>query len=364
MDFINEINHTAKKTTRIFYFDVLRVIACLAVIMLHASASYVTSSDLDSFNFWIGNFFDSVSRIGVPIFVMISGALMLDENYDFSVKKLLEHIIKIIVFYVFWSAAYSIIDNIVFPIITNRSVNLKSVILAFIYGHYHLWFCFMIIGLYLLVPLLRLWIKKQNKKFIGYFLILAFLFDFLFPQIIRILGYYTNKFNFINEMLNNVNLKYVTGYLPYFILGWYLHNFDFKHKKVIYLLGVFGLCFTFLMTYIFSKTTGMLITEYSNLSINVLLQTTALFITIKSIYDEHITDTTRKFDKSILFISKNSLGVYAIHAGIISLCYTAINKLHLNYAIVNIIGIFLIAFTISLLASFLIRKISFLKKIV
>ena len=364
MDFIDDVNIKAKKSTWIFYFDVLRVIACLAVIMIHTSAHYVTGSDLGSFNFWAGNFFDSISRIGVPIFVMISGALMLDENYDFSIKKLLGHIIKIIVFYVFWSAVYSIVGNIVVPIIKNRSINIKSVILAFISGSYHLWFCFMIIGLYLLVPLLRLWIKKQNKKFIEYFLILAFLFNFLLPQIIRILGYYTDKFNFINEMMDKVNLKYVMGYIPYFILGWYLHNFEFKYKKTLYLLGVFGLCFTVLMTYIFSKTTGRLITEYSNLSINVLLQTTALFVAIKSIYGKHITNTTPKFDKSILFISKNSLGVYAIHAEIITLCYVAIKTLPLYYAIINIICIFIIALTISLLASFLIRKIPLLKNIV
>ncbi len=67
---------------RIFYIDMLRVVACIFVVMIHSSATYVVK-DIGSFNFWIGNFLDSISRSGVPIFIMISGALMLDENYSF-----------------------------------------------------------------------------------------------------------------------------------------------------------------------------------------------------------------------------------------------------------------------------------------
>lgn len=75
-----------RSKNRIFYLDILRVIACLSVIMIHSSAEYVTN-DIGSFNFWIGNLFDSLTRIGVPIFVMISGALMLDKNYQYETKK-------------------------------------------------------------------------------------------------------------------------------------------------------------------------------------------------------------------------------------------------------------------------------------
>ena len=56
---------------RCYYLDVLRVLACLAVIMIHSSASYL-SVDVNSFGFWIGNIMDSLSRFAVPIFVMIS----------------------------------------------------------------------------------------------------------------------------------------------------------------------------------------------------------------------------------------------------------------------------------------------------
>ena len=88
------------KSNRIVYMDVLRVIACFSVIMIHSSAQYVVK-DIGSFNFWVGNIFDGLARIGVPLFIMISGALMLDKNYQFSTQKIIKHIIRMIVFLFF-----------------------------------------------------------------------------------------------------------------------------------------------------------------------------------------------------------------------------------------------------------------------
>ena len=58
------------KSNRIVYLDVLRVIACFSVIMVHSCAQYFVK-DIGSFNFWVGNIFDGLARIGVPLFIMI-----------------------------------------------------------------------------------------------------------------------------------------------------------------------------------------------------------------------------------------------------------------------------------------------------
>lgn len=87
---------------RIYDLDVLRTLACCAVVMIHASAQYA-SNDVGTLNFFIGNFWDSLSRFAVPVFVR-----------------------------------------------------------SFFSGSFHLWFCYMIVGLYLILPLLRLWVKREN----------------------------------------------------------------------------------------------------------------------------------------------------------------------------------------------------------
>ena len=75
-----------KQNQRKLYLDLLRIIAISAVVMIHVSASYVTNAN-SLLDFTVGNIFDSVSRLGVPLFLMISGALILDENKEFNCKK-------------------------------------------------------------------------------------------------------------------------------------------------------------------------------------------------------------------------------------------------------------------------------------
>jgi surface polysaccharide O-acyltransferase-like enzyme len=59
------------------HLDLLRAIACLSVVMIHVSAEYVVRGSAGA-DFWLGNLLDSLSRAGVPLFVMISGAAKCD----------------------------------------------------------------------------------------------------------------------------------------------------------------------------------------------------------------------------------------------------------------------------------------------
>ena len=66
---------------RLVYMDWLRVLATIAVVTIHVSAGYVSMLDASNVSRWMaGNFYDSFSRASVPIFVMISGALLLREQ--------------------------------------------------------------------------------------------------------------------------------------------------------------------------------------------------------------------------------------------------------------------------------------------
>ena len=75
---------------RILYLDVLRIFAALMVVMIHVSAQYVNNMSNNLTDFMIGNVFDSLSRVAVPIFAMISGAVMLDESKQYSTKDFLK----------------------------------------------------------------------------------------------------------------------------------------------------------------------------------------------------------------------------------------------------------------------------------
>lgn len=96
---IEQKNALAKKQ-RIIYFDVLRIAATLGVMLLHISSQNWSVTNVTSFQWQTFNFFDSIVRWTVPIFVMISGALFLDR--DISIGKIFKNnIFRIITAFLF-----------------------------------------------------------------------------------------------------------------------------------------------------------------------------------------------------------------------------------------------------------------------
>ena len=86
---------------RNLYLDYLRIMATVAVITLHVAAQNWSNVNITSYEWKVFNIVDSAVRWGVPIFVMISGALMLDNDRVLSVKKLYgQKILRIIIAFV------------------------------------------------------------------------------------------------------------------------------------------------------------------------------------------------------------------------------------------------------------------------
>lgn len=345
---------------RIFYLDVIRATACLGVILLHTSAGFV-SNDIGSSNFWVGNIINGSVRFTVPVFIMISGAVLLDDKYDFYWNKHISHVKKLIMFLLFWNTVYCIIFNIAIPNREGIPLDIESIASTLILGFFHLWYIYMIIGLYLIVPLLRCWISKRNITYVKYFLVLAFIFSFLLNQIAEIGCYYSDTFTYIRTLLNNkVQIRYVGGYTAYMILGWYLNNYDLKNNGIAYLVGFLASLFGIVGTYIISTTLEKPLQLYSNMFVNVLLQSIAVFVFIKKSFpnSKHIDSSMRR---CVSFVSKYSLGIYAIHAGI--LLQTA-RYIHVDSAILHIPLVFIIVTILSIISSYLLSKIPILKRFV
>ena len=344
---------------RVYYLDILRVLACIAVIMIHASGDYVLDN-FGSSNFMIGNVLDSLSRIGVPIFVMISGSLLLDENHICTKEKQFYRIKRMSLFFFFWSCIYTLLFDVLFPLMQGNNISLSKIVSGFIIGHYHLWYIYLLIGLYLILPLLRLWVYIKNINYIKYFMFLAVLFNFIFPQTINIGLYFTGKFALFNNILNLINISYVGGYTLYFILGWYLYNNDIKHTRLFYFLGILSLLYEVVMTHFLSVYFNKPIQMYDNLSINVLLQSIMVFIFIKSKYQSY----NGKQSNFIRVLSKYSLGVYAIHAAILDVIRFYSDFLKDYNAFIVIILMLLLSLIGSLIISILMSKVKVLRKYV
>jgi len=323
--------------TRMYHLDLLRAIACLSVVMIHVSAEFVIRGNSGP-AFWLGALADSLARAGVPLFVMISGALMLDESYEFTKKKWLGHIVRMAVFYAFWQIVCGLIGS----------------------PTYHLWFVPMIVCMYLLLPLLRLWVKERNVRSVEGFLAAAAVLLFIIPQITEIMIREMDGNGFLRGFLDDLNVAYCVRYVVYFILGWYL-NRGVRHWKLVCGLGIFGVCLTFAGT-----CAATLLLEmnsypfYRNFTVNVLLHSVAIFVLCRMRFAQP-GNTNGLVHKAVCCIGKYSLGIYAVHLFIISRLMPVLGGLHVA---VSLPLIFVLTLVLSAVISMIFHRVPFLKKII
>jgi len=354
---MQQIDRTKAGGGRLFYFDIIRAAACLMVVMIHVSGCFLVNADgkLDL----LAHVFNSLSRPGVPLFVMISGALMLDEQYVFTKEKLIGHILKMVWFYLFWSAGYCFVFYVGGGLIDGEPVKLAEVIWRIVCGHGHLWFVPMIICLYALVPLLRLWVSRQNRRYVEYFMLLSAVFAFVIPQAAQLLACIDPAFVRIWELINNFYMNYPIGYTPYFVLGWYLRNQELCNRKILYALGIAGIAVTVLGTFCTFEQAGERI-FYDPFSLNVLLYTILIFVGCKSRFGaKQYADTLP--GRSIKLIARCSLGIYALHLAFIGVMLRLFGSVS---SVIAVPVIFVLAFAGSLMGSLVMGKIPFLRKFV
>lgn len=206
--------------------DFLRVLAAFMVVVLHVSVPYVTDNiESPNLYFTIGNFFDSITRISVPIFIMLSGSFLLDnpnnKEYKVFYKKTLK---KIILPTLIWSLIYCIYSILleIFKGITGTDANFLVPFLNWVNGEpfYHLWYMYMIIGLYLVTPVIisiKDDIGDNNTFKLGWVLILLGIIisatsKLFWPiQFVEYLGYFILGYSLRKYYISNYirPLKYI-----------------------------------------------------------------------------------------------------------------------------------------------------------
>lgn len=338
---------------RIDYFDFLRTIAIFFVILIHCTAPEFTSLPINSRSWLASNVFESISRFAVPIFVMISGALNLSKDRDIKTffKK---NVLKIAIILFSWNLIYSVIG-------LAQGSSLSTFVYSLIAGHYHLWFLYMLLGLYILTPFLKTMLSDQKR--IKLFLIISFLFGIALPGLANILNilpyHFTNVVGSgLDRILNIVGFGNLIGYSFYYVLGYYLHfnNLKPKTRKILYSAGAICIFFTFFATWGASIITHTPNVKFLiDLAINNAVISAAIFV-----FAKHHTFKTC-ISKVLIRISKYSLGIYVTHAIILEniLIYLPSMPIALDIVVKAIS-----CFVICLVLVFCLQKIPFLKKIV
>lgn len=269
---------------RTVYLDIIRVIACIMVIVMHAPIPGIGEESHGAFLVLISY----LTVPSVPLFFMVSGALLLPCKKEITaVNYLKKRIGKVAGPTIVFSLFYMIVD---------KSLNCISVLsIPFsTQGHGILWFMYTLIGLYLLVPIISPWIRQISKKELEMYLLLWGIAQ-CYPYLSLCLE--------INISSTGI-LYYFTGYVGYFLLGYYFNRYPVSFKLLL------PLAILMLPLPLLNKIFDWGLDFYSAfwyLSAPVTIMTTTWFIGLKRLCETFV------FNIRLSTISNLSFGIYLIH---------------------------------------------------
>ena len=328
--------------------------AIIAVVILHESAQRFYVS-FPSQEWEVRMVYDSLVRWGVPVFIMISGALFLDKEKTFSITKLYtKNILRIVSAYLFWSIIYNFYTF-------SRDDTFIDLFLGVVKGPLHLWFLKMLLGLYIVVPILRS--ITSNKRIETYFLFLAFITSFIIPLLIEFFQLYDkDKSTILKSLVNSFYLNLAVGYSGYFILGHFLNTYTLSAtlKRVIYVFGFLSFIIVLLCTHTLSHKIGAPQTIlYSNLKPFTLFESMAIFIIVK----DRIKIVPIQFKRHLILLSKLTFSIYLIHMMVIMILKKILTQELFDNNILLYIPCFtIVVLFISTALSFMLSKIPIIRK--
>ena len=286
--------------------DLIRTFAIVLVIVLHASTETVTVFNQMSPEgvtlWWTTNIYDSLARPAVPLFIMLSGMLLLqpaklNESLGVFFKKRLN---RIALPFVFWGIAYFAWRAFV----NGETLTTNSIVQGVLTGPYnHFWFLYLIVGLYLLTPVLRVLVAYIKRRTFSFLMILWFVGTAIVP----LLGLFS-------DYSLNANVFIITGWLGYFLLGAYFLKTRVR-PIILYTIMTLGYTWTIIGTYLIVGTIGEHVSQffYDAASFSMIGASVALFLLLSMVSSHTLEERFPRGNRVLRLISQNTIPIYLFH---------------------------------------------------
>lgn len=347
--------------------DLLRLLAIYAIIAQHSSGGFLIYNAFNNGKEWWmhGLFYGSFFKWASAIFVMISGVYMLEEKRSENIWSFLKQRFKrVIIPFIAWVFIYKIIEDPNAVIETNGLV-FFSYLVDIISGNveYHLWFIYMLSVLYIITPLLSIFVNKAPKHVVYYMLGVWFLMNFIPNFLGGILG-----INFGANYYLEFN-----KFSGYYILGYILKDVTVNKSWKLFIPFILIGFINFIGTYYLSFSKGA--NDYfflERFSITNMANAILLFVIFNSIKWNKYLTTNSLVKKWIIQISLFSYGIYLNHVLILHIIrsgdygFQIIAYKFLDKSIDPLYGIpivLIITILISSLLAYILSKIPLIKRI-
>ncbi|MBR4447966.1 acyltransferase [Methanobrevibacter sp.] len=302
------------QSKRIFYYDVLRALAIIGIVFCHASIVFVLTG-INNPDFYISAFFDCFREFSIPVFVMLSGALLINKKDSLKTffKKRLS---RIFIPFLFWVVIYIVYSSL----FVTHGFDLSYSIDVFFGTSSTLgvafWFIWMITIAYILIFIINQTIsfglKKDDafdKKFIN------------FLTIISLIYFVIVQFHLFNPYPSKIT--YFISFMAYIIIGYFIANNNYLESKIPAnrLAIITGILFiaTYLY-YIFGYVVPMSqshnhFTALGYFNLTILFMSVNFFLMFKFLSKANYMDNleNNSLGKAFTYISNYSFGIYLAH---------------------------------------------------
>ena len=179
---------------RLLWPDLIRALAIALVVAVHVSGQILNNGyyTVKPIAWWFALAVNGIGRCGVPLFFMISGALLLGKANEPISTFFRKRASRIGIAFIVWSMVYLIIVSVRthVPLTPAKYFGILATP-----AYYHPWFFYSIIGLYLLVPVFR-FLDANGMKYVSIFWLCSIPVLFMLHKVysFTIQGNFTNIF--------------------------------------------------------------------------------------------------------------------------------------------------------------------------
>lgn len=171
------MNKEKSKSERIVYYDILNILACFCVILLHCNGmAHVYSNNR---GWYISLIFECIACWAVPVFFMLTGATLMDYRKKYDTKTFFKkRVLKTLIPFVAWAIIVFIWKK-TNNIIKIDDLSVRGIMNFMILGNEEVtyWFFWAIFSIYLCLPVLSHLTEDKHRKILWYIAIVSAIFN-------------------------------------------------------------------------------------------------------------------------------------------------------------------------------------------
>lgn len=339
------------KVNRILYLEILRILATIAVLIDHISLVAVGVFGATDTEKWLLNSLVHVTHFAVPVFVMITGSLLLQPDKIIDYKKVLtKYVWRMVVVLTICGTTFAWIE-IIFESKHFALQQIFQALLNMLEGKSwnHMWYLYMLIGLYLTVPIIKAVVNYLDTKSLDFILIILLLFTSLLPCVEHYIGFKLG----VKFPINSV-------YVFYLLMGYRMTTMKLASWKPFLgamLLIVIAYYWMGYLIYMNGYDTLSWMNIYN--SPLMVVYSVITFVVIKGLICPLKKQNISKLGGAF---SQDSFGIYIFHMLWVNIIYKVVKFNPIDAGLWTLIIVLLVVILLSWGTTFVYRKIPYIGK--